>query len=94
MKIKTNHHRRELLDSHEVPKNIIKNDFDWLDEDDTTGFIHYKKTWYHLSQFVRVEKNTNLDILGYSGIHGETYFSGIIIKLFDNDTISISSYYI
>lgn len=77
--IRTNRHWRNILDRSDVPAAVLASEFDWLDEDDQenyqTGFLCYKGTWYHLSQFLSGDHGE------WQGSHGESYFSAILIRL-------------
>ncbi len=75
MKITTNHHWRDFKFRYEVPANVLNNELDWTDEDDTDGYFFYKWGWYHLSMFMR----TGID--GWDGFHGDSFFSGVAIRL-------------
>lgn len=78
MKIISNHHWRPFKYRNEVPKTILKTQFDWLDEDTIDGFLKYRGTWYHTSQFL---KN---GIPDWDGSLGHNYFSGVVINLADD----------
>jgi hypothetical protein len=105
MTIRTNHQPRKLLDSSSVPTKILKSEFDWLKNDDgdddsddcdnySYGFIHYLGIWYHTSEFIRLDKNSNLSLLGFDGYHGDSYFSGVLIKISaDGESVTMATYY-
>ena len=79
-RIITNNHWRQLKYRDEVPQDILDSEFDYQDPDDVTdGFIHYRGTWYHLDQFMRLENTP-----GWDGAHGDSYFSAVLIKLSDD----------
>jgi len=95
MKIITNKRWREFLPREAVPKTVLKSQFDWTDEDHakhgdySDGFIHYKGCWYHLGDFMRDGAPD-----GWGGVHGDSYFSGVLIKLSsDGEHYQIGSYY-
>lgn len=78
LKIRTNRHWREFKGWHDVPVKVLC-DFDWLGEDDRhDGFIHYKGYWYHVSQFER------RSVDGWHGVHCDSFFSGVLIRLSDD----------
>ena len=89
MKITTNHVWREFKCRHEVPKKILDTQFDWTKEDeDVDGFFHYKGTWYHLSLFMRHAPE------GWDGIHHDSFFSGVLIKLSaDGERFKVATYF-
>ena len=59
----------------------LRREFDYLSEDafDETEFFKYRGRWYSLDQFLRIPENTNFK--GWHGIHSDSFFSGIVIKL-------------
>lgn len=62
--------------SYEVPKRVLE-DY----EDESYGFILYRKRWYHLSNFMRIDENNPFHVLGYDGYLSDSFFSGVLIKL-------------
>ena len=83
MDIRTNHKPRALLTRDDVPDQVLESQFDWLDPETYDGFIHYLNTWYHLSEFMRVQPEGNLALLGFDGYAGDSYFSATLIKIVD-----------
>lgn len=75
MNITTNNQWRDFLYRYEVPDEVLKSEFDWLDEDDHDGFFRYRGVWYHLSMFMRTA------IEGWQGIHNDSAFSGVLIEV-------------
>jgi hypothetical protein len=95
MKIKTNRRWREFKLREDVPSKILKSQFDWTDKDHalycdySDGFIEYHGCWYHLSQFVRSGAPE-----GWQGAHGDSFFSGVVIRLSsDGERYQIGTYY-
>ena len=77
--IKTNHQWRPFTYRTEVPAAVLERQFDYQDPEDVVdGFLCYRGTWYHLDQFMRTG---DLSLLGYDGFHGDSFFSGVAIKL-------------
>jgi len=74
----TDHKYKPFKYRNEVPKKVLKSEFDWLDEDDFDGFINYRGWWYHVSQFMRGGPP------GWHGFHADSAFSGVVIKLSDD----------
>lgn len=94
MKIKTNHVWREFVYRSEVPAKILRSQFDWTNEghakhgDYFDGFIHYKGCWYHLADFM-----CGANMPGWDWAHGDSYFSGVVIKLSkDGERYQIGTY--
>lgn len=79
MKITTNRAWREFKGGWEVPASVLERQFDWLeDASESDGFIHYKGTWYHTSQF------ESRAVEGWHGVHCDGFASGVLIRLSDD----------
>lgn len=92
LRIITDHKWKPFRDIFEVPKKVLNEDFDWLDEEDTTGFIKYKNRWFHISEFEWLDSQDQFP--GWHGIKGDTYFSGTLIKVPDDgESYMIGRYY-
>lgn len=91
--IKTSKVARLLKYRDEVPQKVLDNEFDWLDEDTIDGFICYKKEWFHLSQFMTLDKDSDFNKEGYDGYHGDSYFSGTLIRIVDDESVIMARYY-
>ena len=85
----TDHKWKNLMYDYEIPKNVI-DDYDWLDEDEKCdGWIKYRKTWYHLSDFMSCHNqiyspNNPFKDLCFDGYLNDSFFSGVLIKLSDD----------
>ncbi len=56
MPILTNNHWRQFKYRNEVPDAILADQFEHLDADEGFDqFFQYKRSWYHLSDFMRLE---------------------------------------
>jgi len=75
MNITTNNQWRDFRYRYEVPENVLSDDFDWLDEDVSDGFIQYRGRWYHISEFMRTK------IGGWDGVYNDSMFSGVLIEV-------------
>jgi len=74
--VRTNNHWRYFVCRNEVPKDVLDDQFDHLDEDECfDNFFKYRGTWYHTSDFMRIEDEN------WDGSHAHCAFSGVIIKL-------------
>jgi|TARA_R110002020_G_scaffold144633_3_gene317688 hypothetical protein len=106
IKIITNNHDRPFLYRHEVPQVILNGDLDWTDENDNDGYFCYRGIWYHTGQFMRfcgtawiespdpTVSSTEVQSDKWDGYHGDSFFSGILIKLSDDcETYRIATYY-
>jgi hypothetical protein len=91
IEIITDNKWKDLKYGHEVPEKVLNDQFDWLDEEERVGgygFIKYRGNWYHLSEFMCIEKQHNDDDDGaFSSWHGyksDSFFSGVVIKVSDD----------
>lgn len=87
MKYITNGHWRDFRYGHEVPADILKRDFDWLDINDALdGFIHYRGTWSHISEYFAPSSPAALPDcpIRPDGYMNDCYFSGTVIELSDD----------
>ena len=82
--IKTNNVPRETLyfcqlDTKE--QQIVSDKFDYFtaEELDEQSFFKYRGEWYTLSDFLRIENNSDLN--GWDGYSSDSYFSGVLIKV-------------
>ena len=89
----------DLCDRYFVPDHILRDEFDWCE--DEGGFFKANGTWYHLSQFMRLEhpipltcmvKDRNCDddeeipfSVEWCGIHHDSAFSGVVIGINSDD---------
>lgn len=94
MNTKTNRRWREFKLREDVPKKLLKSEFDWTDKahalhgDYADGFIEYKGCWYHLAMFERTH------VEGWDGQHCDSFFSGVLIRLSsDGEQYQIASFY-
>ena len=80
MKIITNHHWRNFLYGYELTDKE-KEEFDWIDpeEFDTHSFFRYRGSTYSIQDFM-----VSSILPGWHGFHGDSFFSGVAIKLSDD----------
>lgn len=90
--IKTNRQWRDFVYRHDVPAKILADQFDHLSEDDSLdGFFCYRGHWYHTSDFMHVDAKT---FPGWDGYHGDSYFSGVLIKIdSDGERYRVGTYF-
>ena len=90
MQIKTNNIPRLLKYGYEMPDNIRK-DFDYIKDDfDSHEFFVYKGQWYDLEEFIRIGNNNALK--GWHGYMADSFFSGILVKLVEEDSVIVGQY--
>ena len=89
--IVTDHKYKSFKYRDEVPKQVLVNQFDWLEPDEIDGFIQYRKVWYHLSEFVHMDCTV---FTGYDSFLPDSFFSGILIKISkDGEQYKIATYF-
>ena len=83
---------QQIKYDYEVPKKVL-DDYDWLDEDDKAiGWIKHRKRWYHLSDFMRADKDSPM-FPKWDGYHSDSFFSGVLVKFTDDgDGVYIRTY--
>jgi hypothetical protein len=96
IKIRTNRNWRKFKHRYEVPAKVLASQFDWTNEahaehgDYSDGFFEYRGCWYHLADFVRAGHD---GFPGWDGYAGDSYFSGVLIKLSpDGEEYQIATY--
>ena len=85
-----NNHWKPLAYGWELSESELSK-FDYLDnpQDDFTGF-RYNGNLYDLGEFMRIDKNN--PFYGFAdGYHGDSYFSGILVK-FDESREAVKVY--
>ncbi len=94
LKIQTNNHERTFSYRYDVPEKVLREQFDYQDPEEThDGFFKFKKHWYHLDQFMRIDKNAPEGFQGWDGYHADGFYSGVLIKLFDDgETYKVATY--
>lgn len=93
--VKTDRKWRNFKYGYEVPKSVLTSQFDYLEDDAAGGgFIHYRRRWYHLSDFMVPSEGNPLKSLGWQGYLNDTYFSGVAIEVSrDGEQYRIATFY-
>lgn len=93
--IRTNHVARETIYWHDLTAKE-RADFDYLDTPDRqeeAQFVRYRGNVYDTSEFMRVPTGAD-EMAKWDGYHGDSYFSGILIKYADNNKrVIMGTYY-
>lgn len=97
--IKTNNVPRDIIEAYELtPKE--REQFDYLDWEaidqgrDSASFVRYKGWTYDLGEFMRTSPGGELHSAGWHGAAGDSYFSGVLIKIADGgERVSMGHYY-
>ncbi len=95
--IRTNNVPRLVIDGYQLtPKE--RKDFDYIDwpafdqgNSSATTFFRYKKCLYDLGEFMLCPSSFQWE--GWDGYHGDTFFSGIVIKYLSDDHIVVGQYF-
>jgi hypothetical protein len=95
--ITTDNKWRDFVYRADVPKAILESDFDYQDEDEALdGFFKYRGVWYHLDMFTRLEgpwENGSLGAMGWHAYHGDSFYSGVVIKVSrDGERFKVGTY--
>lgn len=96
MDIITNHRPRPTIYGFELTEKEREefNYYDDPEELDSANFFKYRGQVYDLAEFMRVDKNGPLAALGYDGYSGDSFFSGILVKLSDcGEAVTVARYY-
>lgn len=94
--IKTNHQWRHLVYSYDVPLKVLLDQFDYLNQDNggSDGFFHYRGYWYHIGDFMSFTGDVEPPLKGWHGYSGDSYFSGVMIKLSkDGEQVMCGTYF-
>ena len=91
LQIITNNQEREIVYGHELPIDN-RDDFDYLNDEkyQFNEFIVYRGTVYDLNQFMRVAEDGAFK--DWDGVHGETAFSGVLVKIVDSEFVIMGRY--
>ena len=90
MKIKTNNHPRFIIDGSELTEKERK-EFEYIEDFSTSQFTRYKGQLYDLGEFLRVDNQWMKD-KGWNGYISDSYFSGIVIRFVDSESVIIGTY--
>ena len=97
MNIITNNQPRFIVDASTLPIEQ-RESFDYIDwaavEDgsESASFVQYKGSWYDLGEFMTVAGMGD-PFAGWDGYSSDTYFSGILVKFADEDSVIMGRYY-
>lgn len=107
MQIITNNQPRNLISWYDLTEKE-RADFDYIEDGEFNGF-RYKGNIYDLGEFVRIlprsqQSNGNYDsfahtcdggdaMLEWSGVQSDTFFSGVLVKLVDDESVIVGRYF-
>jgi hypothetical protein len=80
--ITTDHKWKDLKYHYEVPAKVLADQFDHLDPEDNgyDGYIQYRGRWYHLSDFMTLDKSNPLHG-HWKAYLSDSFYSGIVLRL-------------
>jgi len=80
VEIRTDKKWKQFKSGNEVPKKVLRNQFDWMDDPEASDmFFKYRNRWYNVAEFLTVHRLPAL--AGWDGYLADSYFSGILIQL-------------
>ena len=90
--ITTDNRWKYFKNRYEVPESVLASQFDYQDPEDVIdGFFEYRNTWYHVDQFMRLSAGSGMG--DWDGAAGDSYFSGVLIKLSsDGEQYKVGTY--
>lgn len=96
MRIICNNNPRKLKYGSEMPEKL-RADFDYIESDefDCHDFFVYKGYWYDLSDFMRIDNSegTREGWEKFDGYHSDSFFSGILVKVLNDETVLVATYF-
>ena len=96
--IKTDNRWKNFKYAYEVPKRVLKRQFDWMDDPDDGTFLKYKNHWYSLSDFMRIDPGAYFaapprELSQWDGSVADGRLSGVLIKISpDGEQYKIGTY--
>ena len=79
-----------IFDFSPKQQQQIRNDFDWLEDlEESYGFFAYRGTIHHLANFLRVNAESGSDFYGWHGAEADSYFSGTLVKVLDDEQVIV-----
>ena len=108
MKIITNWQPRDMVSLHELPaKERLY--FDYVEDDDwyTPRFVQYRNGWYDVFDTQRIEPDTGQrhhmgwamrvhpgsPLCHFDAIESDSYFSGVLFRLEEDDRVVVARYF-
>lgn len=94
MQIITNNKPRPLVALADLPIKT-QADFDYvLPDDGSCRFVKYKGAWYDVYDSQNIGRELGFDqFKGWHGIVSDSFFSGVLFKLCDDDQVIVGRYF-
>jgi len=87
MQIQTNNVPRHIIYGWELSEKE-RQEFDYLDDIDSSEFFRYKGQLYDLGEFMRIDQNMLLNspaLDNWQGIHTDSFFSAIVVRYIEGE---------
>jgi hypothetical protein len=94
LKIRTNNVPRPIVHDHELTEKE-REEFDYLDwakidaGRDSATFFRYRGEVHYLGNFMRVEPGGELADAGWSGFYSDSFSTGTVVRLVDEDAVVV-----
>ena len=95
LKIRTNNVPRKLVYGYELSAKE-REDFDYIDTEDFDShyFVRYKGSLYDVNEFCTTHgMPKDSPLTEWDGYHGDSYFSGILIRFTEDDRVVMGQYF-
>ncbi len=89
----TNNKPRWTFNGNELPLKVIADQFDYLSPDQISEhtFIKYRKEYYDLQEFMKLDRTD--EFKAWDGYTCDSAWSGIVIKIVDDEQVIVGRYY-
>ena len=97
MNIITNNRPRMLLTWAELPEGIGESEFDYVDDADRYAprFFNYKGAWHDAFEFEYIsDQPCYAPLRGWVAVQTDSFFSGIVLRWFDDEFVIVGRYYV
>lgn len=83
MTVTTDNKWKQFKYGYEVPEKVLSETFDWIEDDEKTdGFFQYRKSWYHISEFLVIPKDRGIG--PWQAYSADSAFSAVVIQVSNN----------
>ena len=98
VRVITNNVPRDIVDACELTeRERAEFDYhDWAaidDGRDSASFVRYNGQTYDLGNFERIGPGAPDAFAGWDGVSADSFFSGVLIKIVDDDQVIMAHYY-
>ena len=88
----TDNKPRYMIYGCELPEKV-RSDYDYIDKEefDYHEFVKYKGNYYDVGDFERAGMMP--EFKGWAGYSGDSFFSGVLLKIVDRESVVMGRYY-